>query len=265
MKIDKIYKYLKSFSNINPKVCIMLGSGLNALTDYIDDIVNIPYNQIDGFMDTGVKGHKGEFIFGYINQVPVLCAKGRFHYYEGYDFNTVSSIIDIFSLFNPSLSIITNSSGCLNTKWEIGNFMIANEFLDFSFMNSCNIERHLTQKNQFYKNAKKIAYNNKIKLYEGTYTYTMGPSYETPSEIKRIAELGGSAVGMSTFPEFLKCEKLKLDSIFISCLTNYGAGINDDAITHDDVLINAEKAKNKFCKLIYEITGSTVLQKIPMK
>ena len=119
MKIDKIYKYLKSFSNINPKVCIMLGSGLNALTDYIDDIVNIPYNQIDGFMDTGVKGHKGEFIFGYINQVPVLCAKGRFHYYEGYDFNTVSSIIDIFSLFNPSLSIITNSSGCLNTKWEI--------------------------------------------------------------------------------------------------------------------------------------------------
>ena len=72
MKIDKIYKHLKSFSNINPKVCIMLGSGLNALTDYIDDIVNIPYNQIDGFMDTGVKGHKGEFIFGYMTLVPSL-------------------------------------------------------------------------------------------------------------------------------------------------------------------------------------------------
>ena len=150
MKIDEIYKYLKSFSNISPKVCIMLGSGLNSLTDNIDDMVNIPYNQIDSFMDTTVKGHKGEFIFGYINKVPILCAKGRFHYYEGYDFNTVSSIIDIFNLFNPTFLIITNSSGCLNTKWEIGNFMIANEFLDFSFMNSCNIERYLTQKNQFY-------------------------------------------------------------------------------------------------------------------
>jgi len=265
MKTNNIYKKLKSISNINPKVCIMLGSGLSSLTEHITNITSIPYNQIDGFMDTGVRGHKGEFIFGYINKVPILCAKGRFHYYEGYDFNTVSSIIDIFNFFNPSLLIITNSSGCLNTKWKIGNFMIANEFLDFSFMNSSNVDRYLTNKNQYYKDTIKIASDNAIKLYEGTYTYTMGPSYETPSEIKKIIELGGTAVGMSTFPEFLKSNELNLKAIFISCLTNYGAGIKQDIISHDDVLLSAEKAKNKFCKLIYKIIENIGRQKIQKK
>ena len=102
-------------------------------------------------------------------------------------------------------------------------------------------------------------------MHEGTYTFTLGPSYETISEIEEIIDLGGCAVGMSTFPEFLACKKLNLNSIFISCLTNYGAGITHHTIQHKDVLINANKFKEKFCKLLSIIIENTGLQKKQMK
>ena len=98
-----------------------------------------------------------------------------------------------------------------------------------------------------------IAKKNNIVINEGTYTFTTGPTYETQAEIKEIIDLGGDAVGMSTFPEFITSKKLNLNSIFISCLTNYGAGLIDGKITHEDVLFNAKKAKINFCKLISEI------------
>jgi len=265
MKIDTIYKKIKSHCSIRPLVCIILGSGLNSFTKLINNQTKLPYKMIDGFIQTTVKGHDGEFIFGYINNIPVLCAKGRFHYYEGHEFDTVSSIIDIFNCYKPKLSIITNSSGCVNKKWAIGNFMIANKFLDFSFIDYSTPKTYLIQKNKYYNNVLNIAKSNKIIVYEGTYTYTIGPSYETPKEIEKIIGCGGSAVGMSTFPEFLKSRKLNLKTIFISCLTNYGAGIKNEIISHDDVLKNAEKSKDKFSNLIYKIIENIGPQKKLMK
>ena len=265
MKINSIFQYLKAHCAIQPQACIILGSGLNAFTEQIKKKVEISYNQIDNFIQTTVKGHDGKFIFGYISDIPILCAKGRFHYYEGHEFDTVSSIIDIFNCYKPLLSIITNSSGCLNKNWEIGNFMLAEKFLDFSFINSEKTKIYTIKKDGYYKNTLKIANKNNIIIYEGTYTYTIGPTYETPEEIKNIIECGGSAVGMSTFPEFLKCEKLNLNSIFISCLTNYGAGIKNEIISHDDVLKNATKSKDKFSNLIYKIIENIGLQKTQKK
>ena len=105
MNLNKVTNYLSKFI-YDPKVCIMLGSGLDNFTEIISNKITIPYADIPAFYQTSVEGHKGEFIFGNINNVPVLCAKGRFHYYEGYTFKQVGSIIEIFNFFKPKLSLI---------------------------------------------------------------------------------------------------------------------------------------------------------------
>ena len=248
--------YINSFLKEKPKACLMLGSGLDKIINNFESKIIIPYTDIPNFYNTGVEGHKGEFIYGYIKNTPILCARGRFHYYEGFNFDEIGSIIEVFNYFKPKLSIITNSSGCLNLDWEIGNFMIADKFLDFSFINSGDFKLYQVKNNQENKKAITLAKNNDIKLYEGTYTFTTGPSYETKAEIEEIISIGGNAVGMSTFPEFLKTKKLKMNTIFISCLTNYGAGLIKEKITHEDVLKNAKKSKHKFCKLITKLIES---------
>ena len=223
MNLNKVTNYLSKFI-YDPKVCIMLGSGLDNFTEIISNKITIPYTDIPSFYQTSVEGHKGEFIFGNINNVP-----------------------------KPKLSIITNSSGCLNINWKIGSLMISNKIIDFSFINSSDVQTHLFKKNKYFDLAKDIALNNNINLNEGAYTYTIGPSYETFPEIKEIISLGGSAVGMSTFPEYLMCKKLDLNFIIISCLTNYGAGIQKNKVTHDEVLENADKSKKIFSLYLTKI------------
>ncbi len=253
MNLKKSIEYLSRFIKMSPDVCIILGSGLDNFTELISEKITIPYNDIPTFYQTSVQGHKGEFIYGKINNNTILCAKGRFHYYEGYTFNQVGSLIEIFDHFNPKLSIITNSSGCLNTNWDIGSLMISNKIIDFSFINSTEAKEHLFEEHSYFKLAKDIAKINKIKLNEGAYTYTIGPSYETSEEIKEIIRLGGSAVGMSTFPEYLMCKRLNMNFIIISCLTNYGAGIKKNKITHDEVLVNAKKSREKFSSYLSKL------------
>lgn len=253
MNLEKSIEYLSRFIKMSPDVCIILGSGLDNFTELISEKITIPYNDIPTFYQTSVQGHKGEFIYGKINNNTILCAKGRFHYYEGYTFNQVGSLIEIFNHFNPKLSIITNSSGCLNTDWDIGSLMISNKIIDFSFINSTEAKEHLFEEHSYFKLAKDIAKINKIKLNEGAYTYTIGPSYETSEEIKEIIRLGGNAVGMSTFPEYLMCKRLNMNFIIISCLTNYGAGIKKNKITHDEVLVNAKKSREKFSSYLSKL------------
>ena len=242
-----LYKKISTILNECPKVCITLGSGLHTFIEKLTNKKTLPYSKIDNFHKTNVKGHKGEFVFGYINNIPVLCASGRFHYYEGFSFEEIGVFQNLFKNFNPKLNIITNSSGCLNPKWKLGSFMVAERFLDFSFLNS--------NKPIYYKaNHNIITYLKNIKnINTGTYTFTLGPTYETESEIKEIQQLGGSAVGMSTFPEFIQSKKIDLNSIVISCLTNYGAGIKAEKVEHKDVIKNAGLAQKEFGDLIVKI------------
>ena len=189
------------------------------------------------------------FIYGYINEVPILCAQGRFHYYEGHSFEKVGAIIKIFNYYKPNNIIITNSSGCLRLDWEIGSFMLVEKFIDFSFIES-NTPKFYNLKNEL-----------SLDIYRGTYTYTIGPTYETEAEIQEIISLGGDAVGMSTFPEYLMCKKLNINPIIVSCLTNYGAGLVNKKVLHKDVLKNAEDVKADFNLLIKKIIRNIEPQK----
>ena len=245
----EIIKQIDTIISESPKICIILGSGLDGLIDSIDNKKTIPYSQIDGFITTSVQGHVGQFIYGYIDGIPILCAQGRFHYYEGYSFETVGIIIKIFNHYKPNNIIITNSSGCLRLDWEIGSFMLVKKFIDFSFIES--------NTPKIYK----LNHDLDLNIYSGTYTYTIGPTYETESEIQEIISLGGDAVGMSTFPEYLMCKKLNINPIIVSCLTNYGAGLVNKKVLHKDVLKNAEDVKADFNLLIKKIIRNIAPQK----
>lgn len=253
MNLKNITQYLDNYIEKYPKVCILLGSGLSSFSDNIKNKVIIPYDNIPGFYQTSVKGHVGEFIYGEINNIPVLCGKGRFHYYEGYTFNEVGSIIEIFNFYNPKLCIITNSSGCLDTSWNIGSLMLSNQIIDFSFRDKPILTKYPFNKSKYFNLAIDIANKNQVDLNIGSYVYTTGPSYETPAEISAIISCNGKAVGMSTLPEYLMCEKLSQEFIIISCLTNYGAGLVKEKITHQDVLLNANKSNKIFSNYIISI------------
>tara|TARA_Y100000590_G_scaffold331531_1_gene376711 strand:- start:1689 stop:2486 length:798 start_codon:yes stop_codon:yes gene_type:complete len=265
MNLNKVINYISECINQKPEIGLILGSGLDFFTNFIEHKIIIPYNKVPTFFKTNVKGHKGEFIYGYIHNIPIICARGRFHHYEGYSFNDVGSIINIFNKLNTDLCIITNSSGCVDTEWRIGSLMLSNKIIDFSFIKSSKHQVHNFKKNKYTDLAKEVALNNKIQLYEGAYVYTTGPSYETPAEIREIITLGGKAVGMSTFPEYLKCIELKQKFLIISCLTNYGAGLNNATVSHKDVLLNADKSKGVFSKYILDFIQNIEHQKILKK
>ena len=252
---DNILKQINKIITEPPKACIILGSGLNNFSNSLTNIKILPYNNINGFFQTSVKGHKGEFIYGFFNNTPILCASGRFHYYEKYSFEDIGILIKIFKYYNPAYFIITNSAGCLRLDWDIGSFMLVNEFIDFSFIKS----------KKFKKYKVRDVSPKQINIHTGTYTYTIGPTYETQSEIQEIISLGGDAVGMSTFPEYLMCKKLNINPIIISCLTNYGAGLVNQTVSHKEVLLNAKKVKNDFISLLFNIIENIELQKILKK
>ena len=265
MNHNKIIKHLLKLINKKPDIGIILGSGLDVFTESIENKIIIPYEKIPTFFKTNVEGHQGEFIYGKINNTTILCAKGRFHYYEGYTFNQVGSIISIFNSLNTKLCIITNSSGCLDISWPVGSLMLSNKIIDFSFMNSSFPVEHTFIKTHYNKIAIDTAKKTGINLFEGAYVYTTGPSYETPAEIQEIITLNGKAVGMSTFPEYLKCIKLNQNFLIISCLTNYGAGLKNQKFSHKDVLMNAKKYQNNFKTYIINIIQNIEHQKIQKK
>ena len=241
--MNNIIKQINALIEIKPEICIVLGSGLDGFVKQLENKRELEYKDISGFLKTKVRGHLGKFAYGYINKIPVLCAQGRFHYYEGHTFENIGIIIKIFDYYKPNKIIITNSSGCLRLDWELGDFMLVERFIDFSFINSNTPKYYML----------KPVINNNFNIRKGSYAYTIGPTYETKAEIDEIIKIGGDAVGMSTFPEYLMCKKLNINPIIISCLTNYGAGLVNKKIKHEDVLLNANKFEKDFSDLIKNI------------
>ena len=184
-----------------PKVAVVLGSGLGDFVDTLSSKITIPYSNIEGYPQTTVVGHSGELIFGYMESTPILCAKGRFHYYEGHSMETVTFPIQVFKALGCKTIIITNSAGCLRKDWAPGDLMILEGYIDYSFIDE-NYNVNVVKIPQLITdniiNSVPLQ-NNSIR--QGIYTYTLGPSYETPAEIQDIISIGGDAVGMSTVPE----------------------------------------------------------------
>ena len=238
-----------------PQSAVILGSGLGKFIDNIKGTLSIPYTDIPNYPRSTVLGHAGEWVFGYINNKPIICASGRFHYYEGFSLEKVTLPILVANSLGCQLLIITNAAGCLKKKWEIGDLMLITGYLDYTFRGNSDppLIVSFDKNTEQLKRVRETASDTGILLKEGIYTWVLGPSYETPAEIQNIISLGGNAVGMSTVPEMMKARELELDVIGISCLTNYGSGMDGSKLSHKDVLETSSRIQEIFSKLLIEI------------
>lgn len=262
-KVCKCYESLKAKVDFQPEVAIVLGSGLG---DYAKDIkieAELDYSEIEGFPVSTVIGHEGKFIFGYINDIKVVCMKGRVHYYEGYDISDVVLPTRLIQMMGAKILFLTNASGGINEQYIAGDFMLITDHISSFAPNpliGVNIEEFGTRfpdMSEVYDKdlqdmIRKAAISNSIKLQEGVYVQTTGPSFESPAEIKMFRTLGADAVGMSTVVEAIAANHSGMKICGISCVCNLAAGMSANPLTHDEVQAAANQAAPYFKKLVTE-------------
>lgn len=263
-KLLKCVDCVKKKIDFQPKVGIILGSGLGNYTKQIEIKAELPYEEIDGFPVSTVPGHAGKFIFGYIGQVPVVCMKGRVHYYEGYDISDVVLPIRLMGLLGIEILFLTNAAGGVNSGFQAGNLMLIRDHISFFAPNPLigpNMDALGTRfpdmsevyRKDLQKIIKETASEHGIKLQEGVYAQLTGPSFESPAEIKALSLLGVDAVGMSTVVEAIVANHMGIKVCGISCISNLAAGISPNPLSHEEVQEAANVAAPAFEKLVTEV------------
>ncbi len=253
--VSKMADYVGSRSGFTHGMAVVLGSGLGDFTEQIQKPIVITYHAIPNYPLPTVEGHTGEFVIGNYKNIPLIAAKGRFHYYEGYDIETVTLPIQLFHKLGVKYIIITNAAGSARKSISPGTLMVIKGYADCTFRESPNTPQIVNNtSSEILDCVKEASKSVKVKLEKGIYCWTQGPGYETPAEVEYIRNLGGDAVGMSTVPELQAAEQLGVETIGISIITNYAAGILDQPLTHNEVIETANRTKDDFAKLI----GATI-------
>lgn len=260
-KLNKCLKCVREKTDFVPKVAIVLGSGLGDFANDIEVVSEIDYHDIDGFPVSTVPGHAGKFIFGYVNKVPVVCMKGRVHYYEGYPISDVVLPTRLMKMMGAEVLFLTNASGGINPTFSAGDFMMLTDHVSIWAPNPLigqNIDelgpRFPDMTHVYDVELQKIiedtAKEEGIKLQKGVYAQLTGPSFESPAEIKLLHSLGVDAVGMSTVVEAIAANHMGMKICCISCVCNLAAGMTDNPLTHDEVQAAANEAAPKFKRLV---------------
>jgi purine-nucleoside phosphorylase len=250
-----------ALADFKPQIGLILGSGLGFFADdRIEVVGRLPYEQIEGFAVSTVPGHAGQFVFGYLEGHRVICMQGRFHYYEGYQMDQLTLPVRMMAKMGVHTLFVTNAAGGINTDYVPGDFMLIEDHINFLGTNpligasSAEGVRFPDMSEVYNKELRyKIrdwAHAQRVKLREGVYLATTGPSFETPAEIRAFATLGADAVGMSTVPEAIVARQLGLRVIGISCITNAAAGISAGPLSHEEVSETADRVRPQFAALL---------------
>lgn len=232
--------------NLKPRVAIVLGSGLGFLANEVVSPILIPYSQIPGFPEPGVAGHKGELVAGTLQGVPVLIQAGRFHLYEGHSAEVAGLPTRVFAELGVEILIVTNAAGGVRRTFPGGTLMLIADHINLMWRNplagpSLPGEQRFPIMHEPYDEAlrqlaRTVAREAGIRLEEGVYAGLLGPSYETPTEVRMLEKLGADAVGMSTVPEVIIARSRGLRCLGFSSITNPGAGISAAPLSHEEVL-----------------------------
>ncbi len=268
-KVLNCYRCIREKVDFVPKVAIVLGSGLGDYAENIKVEAELSYSDIDGFPVSTVPGHAGKFIFGYVDEVPVVCMKGRVHYYEGYAMSDVVLPIRLMKMMGAEILFLSNAAGGVNTEFNPGDLMLIKDHIALFTPNpllGANVDelgtRFPDMSNVYDKDLQQIirdtAKENGITIQEGVYTYLTGPSYESPADIRALRVLGTDAVGMSTVPEAIAANHCGLKICGISCITNMAAGVLDQPLNHAEVQETADKSAKFFQKLVTEFVKKFV-------
>lgn len=262
-KLMRCYEDVRKRTAFVPKVAVVLGSGLG---DYAEDIrveYELPYSEIEGFPVSTVPGHAGKFIFGYIDQVPVACMKGRVHYYEGYPVSDVVLPVRLLKLMGAEILFLTNAAGGVNTSFHAGDLMLIRDHIS-AFAPNPLIGPNIDELGPRFPDMSKVydrelqkliagkAKENHIYLQEGVYAQMTGPSYESPAEIRMLRMLGCDAVGMSTVVEAIAANHMGMRICGVSCISNLAAGMSENPLSHKEVQEAADMAAPNFKRLVTE-------------
>jgi purine-nucleoside phosphorylase len=258
---ESVAHFLLSQTALRPKIGLVLGSGLGGFADELADTKRIPYGQIPGFPRSTAIGHAGQMVIGTALGIPVVAMQGRAHLYEGYSAREVVFPMRVFGRMNIRAVILTNAAGGINLEYKQGALVVLTDHINLQGCNPLvgpNDDRFGLRfpdmSQAYWKPYREIALQAAKKLgktlYQGVYAALLGPSYETPAEIRYLRVIGADLVGMSTIPEVIAARHLGVKVLAISCVTNMAAGILDQPINHEEVLETGERVKGDFVALL---------------
>lgn len=263
-KLVKCRDIVRQYTDFQPEVALVLGSGLGGYADNIRIVKEVPYTDIDGFPVSTVAGHDGRFVFGYVDDIPVVLMKGRVHYYEGYAMQDVVMPVRLMGMLGAKKLILTNAAGGINTEFNAGDLMLITDHIS-TFVPSPLIGANLEELGPRFPDMSHVyspelcghireaAQAVNVGIREGVYVQCSGPNYETPAEIRMLRTVDADAVGMSTVCEAMAANHMGMKVCGISCITNMAAGISDKPLDHKEVQEAADRIKDSFEALVTEI------------
>lgn len=265
---EKSAEYVRSRAPFQPEIAIVLGSCLGPFADSIENPVSIDYAEIPNFLVSTAPSHAGKLIFGTVGGRRVVCMSGRFHYYEGYDFEQLTIPVRLFKLLGVKATILTNAAGAINTSYRPGDVMIVADHIKMtgaSPLRGANVSEfgpRFFDTTRMYtpelrEIARECAKNSGLAVHEGVYFYFTGPQFETPAEIRAARILGGDAAGMSTVTEALTAAHCGMPLLVLSVMTNMAAGVLDAPLSTDEVDRTGERIAREFSAYL-----TAIIQKI---
>jgi purine-nucleoside phosphorylase len=260
-KISEAVDAIRARAPVSPEIGIILGSGLGSITEQVKDPVVIPYTEIPHFHGTSIEGHAGRMVVGTFHGVPTVFLEGRFHLYEGYSMEEVVFPTRTICGLGIQTLVLTNAAGGVNTRYRPGDVMIIEDHLNLmgdnplKGPNLAKLGPRFPDLSEAYsKNCVEIfkatAKEIGIEMHQGVYAGLLGPTYETPAEIRMYRTFGADAVGMSTVPESIAANHLGVRVAGLSCITNLAAGLSPQKLSHQEVIDNSRIGAEKLKKIL---------------
>jgi purine-nucleoside phosphorylase len=263
-RVEHAARIIRARFDEDVRTGVVLGSGLGAFADDLEDSVAIPYEEIPGFARPTVEGHAGHLVLGRVSGSTVAVLQGRFHFYEGYSRDEVTFPMRVFGVMGIKSVVLTNAAGGINIGFDQGSLMIISDHLNLMSTNPLlgpNDERFGVRfpdmsevySREFQEIAVAEARSLGLELRRGVYAAMSGPSYETPAEVRMLRTLGADAVGMSTVPEAIVARQMGIRVLGLSCITNMAAGVVDQPINHEEVMETGAQVRDTFRNLLLRI------------
>lgn len=254
-------RFIESRTELRPRIALVLGSGLGAFADDLQDSIAIPYEEIPNFPRSTAVGHAGRLVIGTLDGIPLAAMQGRAHLYEGYSAEQVTFPVRVFGRMGINAIVLTNAAGGINPQCGQGALVLIGDHINLQGTNPLvgpNLDlfgpRFPDMTDAYSARFRNFAMAEKEQvgggLYEGVYAALSGPSYETPAEIRFLRTIGADVVGMSTVPEVIVARHMNIEVLAISCVTNMAAGLSGEKINHDEVLETGARVRETFLKLL---------------
>jgi purine-nucleoside phosphorylase len=264
-------EFLLSQTLLRPQIGLILGSGLGSFAEELSEGIRIPYTVIPFFPRSTAIGHAGQMVIGYVGNVPVAAMQGRVHLYEGYSAQQVAFPVRVFGHMGIRVVVVTNAAGGINLEYKQGALVLINDHINLQGQNPLvgpNNDRfgvRFPDMTQAYSQplreiARRAAQRMDKNLAEGVYAALLGPSYETPAEIRYLRTIGADLVGMSTVPEVIAASHMGIKVLAISCVTNMAAGILDKPLSYVEVFETTERVRGDFVALLRAVIAEITAQ-----